>query len=240
MSEYNQNVYSSGRTLQQYMTSVYLTMGAGLGITALVAGLGYLNLMNGGWVYSLLASGAYYIAALVTFAVQIGICIALSHGLTTMSQNKAKTLFYVYAAITGFTFTTLPLAFGTATVFTAFLFAAVMYFAAAVIGHYTSVDLSKFSGILIGALFAMVLVSVLAMFIPALADSLIVSYIGVLLFMGLTAWDTQRIKQFYYGTAGNDTLSGNLAIYGAFELYLDFINLFLYILRIFGARSSRN
>jgi FtsH-binding integral membrane protein len=157
-----------------------------------------------------------------------------------MNPGRAKAMFLGYAAITGFTFSILPLAFGTATVFTAFAFSAVMYFAAAVIGHFTRVDLSKFTGIFIGGLFALILVSILSMFIPALADSLVVSYIGVLLFLGITAWDMQRIKAFYYNTQGNDTLSQNLAIYGAFELYLDFINIFLYVLRIFGRGSSRN
>ena len=140
--------------------------------------------------------------------------------------------------VTGFTFSILPLEFGLATVFTAFAFAAVMFFACAVIGHYTNVDLSRISGIMIGGLFALVLASVLALFIPSLRNGLVISYIGVILFGALTAWDMQRVKAIYYQTQGNEMLSGNLAVYGAFELYLDFINMFLYILRIVGSRSS--
>jgi FtsH-binding integral membrane protein len=240
MSEYNSQVYTGGKTLQQYITGVFTTMGLGLLLTAVVAFLGYYNLISGGWMYQLVMNGGYSILTLVLFVVQISLCIALSRGLQTMNPGRAKAMFLGYAAITGFTFSILPLAFGTATVFTAFAFSAVMYFAAAVIGHFTRVDLSKFTGIFIGGLFALILVSILSMFIPALADSLVVSYIGVLLFLGITAWDMQRIKAFYYNTQGNDTLSQNLAIYGAFELYLDFINIFLYVLRIFGRGSSRN
>lgn len=240
MNTYNEQVYTGGKTLQQYITGVFTTMGLGLGLTALVAFLGYANLINGGWMYQLVVSGGYSMVSLVAFIVQIVLCISLSRGLNTMSPGRAKAMFLGYAAITGFTFSVLPLAFGTATVFTAFLFSAVMYFAAAVIGHFTNVDLSKFSGIFFGGLIALVLVSVLSMFIPALADSLIVSYIGVLLFLGITAWDMQRIKGFYYNTQGDGTLQENLAIFGAFELYLDFINIFLYVLRIFGRGSSRN
>lgn len=241
MSEYNQQVYTGGKTLQQYMTSVFTTMAAGLGITALVAGLGYYNLVSGGWMYSLVMNGGYSMVSMIAFIVQLVLCFSISRSLTSMNPGRTKGLFLGYAAITGFTFTVLPLVFGAATVFTAFAFSAVMYLAAAVIGRFTRVDLSKFSGILIGALFALVLVSILSMFIPSLASSLVISYAGVLLFLGLTAWDMQRITNFYYLTQGNDALSESVSVYGAFELYLDFINIFLYVLRIFGrGSSSRN
>ena len=237
--EFNrENVYSAGGTLQSYLSRVFVTMGAGLGITALVAALGYFNIMSGGWMYKMLANGSISMAFLVAFIVQIGLCISMGRRLTTMSNGTARTMFYVYAGVTGFTFSILPLEFGLATVFTAFAFAAVMFFACAVIGHYTNVDLSRFSGIMIGGLFALVLASVLALFIPSLRDGLVISYIGVILFGALTAWDMQRVKAIYYQTQGNEMLSGNLAVYGAVELYLDFINMFLYILRIVGSRSS--
>jgi FtsH-binding integral membrane protein len=115
-----------------------------------------------------------------------------------------------------------------------------MFFCCAIIGHTTNVDLTKFSGLLIGGLIALVVATILSLFIPVLRDSLIISYIGVLLFLVITAWDMQKIKQFYYGTQGGmGTLGGNLAVYGAFQLYLDFINLFLRILQILGSRSNR-
>lgn len=240
MSEYNQQAYTGGKSLQQYMTSVFTTMGAGLGITALVAFLGYWNLARGGWMYQLVASGGYGIVSMIAFIVQLVLCFSITRSLTGMNPGRAKAMFLGYAAITGFTFSVLPLAFGAATVFTAFLFSAVMYFAAAVIGKFTRVDLSKFSGIFIGAIFALLLVSILSMFIPALANSLAVSYISVLIFLGLTAWDMQRITAMYYQTQGNAVLAENVSVYGAFELYLDFINIFLYVLRIFGRGSSRN
>ena len=91
-----------------------------------------------------------------------------------------------------------------------------------------------------GGLFALVLITLLGMFIPAIGNSMLISYVGVALFLGLTAWDMQRIRAFYYQSAGDATLTGNLAVYGAFELYLDFINIFLYILRIMGNSSSND
>ena len=84
----------------------------------------------------------------------------------------------------------------------------------------------------------MVIATIASMFIPALRESLFISYIGVILFLFLTAWDMQKIKSYYYGTQGGvGQMGGNLAVYGAFQLYLDFINLFMQILRILGSRS---
>ena len=244
MSEFNQTqtyVNETGTTLNAYITKVFSMMGIAVLLTAAIAFVGYLSLVNGGFLYNMYMSGAISIAYIVCAIAQFGVCIVLSMRITKMETKTAKILFYAYAALTGVTFAVLPMAFDVATVFSAFAFAAVMFFCCAVIGHTTSVDLTKFSGLLIGGLIALVVATILSLFVPVLRDSLIISYIGVLLFLVITAWDMQKIKQFYYGTQGGmGTLGGNLAVYGAFQLYLDFINLFLRILRILGSRSNRN
>lgn len=243
MSEFNQSqtyVNEAGITLNAYITKVFTMMGIAVLITAAVAFGGYMSLVNGGFLMNMYLSGGISILYLVAAIAQFGICIFLSMKITSMQTKTATILLYAYAAMTGVTFAVLPLAFDVATVFSAFAFAAVMFFSCAVIGHTTNVDLTKFSGLLIGGLIALVLASVLSLFIPALRDSLVISYIGVILFLFLTAWDMQKIKQFYYGTQGGvGTLGGNLAVYGAFQLYLDFINIFLQVLRILGSRSNR-
>ncbi len=240
MSEFNrERVYSGTDGLQSYLTKVFTTMALGLGITAAVAIVGYINLINGGWMYSLLVN-AGSLVSIVALVAELGICISLSRNLQTMNNATARTLFFVYSAITGFTFSVLPISFGVATVFSAFLFSAVMFASCAMIGHFTKVDLSSFRGILMGGLIALIIASVASMFIPSLANSLMISYLGIIIFCALTAYDLQRIKAYYYQTSGYDTLQGNLAVYGAFQLYLDFINIFLYVLRIFGGRNSRN
>ena len=243
MSEFNQSqtyVNEAGMTLNAYITKVFTMMGIAVLITAAVAFGGYMSLVNGGFLMNMYLSGGISILYLVAAIAQFGICIFLSMKITSMQTKTATILLYAYAAMTGVTFAVLPLAFDVATVFSAFAFAAVMFFSCAVIGHTTNVDLTKFSGLLIGGLIALVLASVLSLFIPALRDSLVISYIGVILFLFLTAWDMQKIKQFYYGTQGGvGTLGGNLAVYGAFQLYLDFINIFLQVLRILGSRSNR-
>ncbi len=243
MSEFNQSqtyVNEAGTTLNAYITKVFTMMGIAVLITAAVAFGGYMSLINGGLLYNAYMSGAMSIGYIVCMIAQFGVCIFLSLRITKMETRTATILLYAYAALTGVTFSVLPMAFDIATVFTAFAFAAVMFFCCAVIGHTTSVDLTKFSGLLVGGLIALVVATVASIFIPALRNSLAISYIGVLLFLVITAWDMQKIKQFYYGTQGGfGTLGGNLAVYGAFQLYLDFINLFLRILRILGSRSNR-
>jgi FtsH-binding integral membrane protein len=113
----------------------------------------------------------------------------------------------------------------------------VLFISCAIIGHTTSVDLSRFTGLLFGALLAVVIVSVLGIFIPALRGSLLIGYAGLIVFLGLTAFDMQKIKQYYY--VPDEKIKGNLAVYSAFQLYLDFINILLYILRILGNSKSR-
>ena len=243
MSEFNQTqtyVNETGTTLNAYITKVFSMMGIAVLITAGVAFAGYLSLVNRGFLFNMYMSGAISIAYIVCAVVQFGVCIFLSMRITQMETKTAQILLYVYAALTCVTFSVLPMAFDIATVFSAFAFAAVMFFCCAIIGHTTNVDLTKFSGLLIGGLIALVIATVLSLFIPALRESLAISYIGVILFLVITAWDMQKIKQFYYGTQGGvGTLGGNLAVYGAFQLYLDFINLFLRILQILGSRSNR-
>lgn len=237
-NEMNRSAYVNGElSLKDYMTRVYLKMGGGLLVTAVVAALGY---FTGFWYNFLMATGT--IGYLLLVVAQFGIVIALSSKITTMNPQTASILFYAYAALTGMTFSTLFMAYGIDTVFASFAFTAVLFFSMAVIGRYTKVDITKFSGILMGGLIALFVASIVSMFIPAIRNSLVISYLGIILFLGITAWDSQRISSFYYATNnGYGTAGANLAVYGALELYLDFINIFLYVIRIVaGNRSRRN
>ena len=172
-------------------------------------------------------------------AIQIlTLCVLLTAKLATMSTAAATTMFYVYAVLTGITFSVLPFVYGAGNVFAAFVYTAVMFACCTIIGHTTKVDMTRFSGVFMGGLIALILCTVLSFFIPALRENLVINYLGVLLFLGLTVYDMQRIKQFYYGTVPGQQIRENLAVFGAFELYLDFLNLFLRILQIMS-RSRR-
>ncbi|MBR2760068.1 MAG: Bax inhibitor-1/YccA family protein [Solobacterium sp.] len=242
MSEFRtQTTYADEASgLRSYITGVFTRMGIAVLITAVVAFLGFYSIATQGFMFNLLSSGIGSIIFIVPAIAQFGICIFLSARLMSMQTKTATILLYVYAALTGFTFSIYGLLYDTGTFFSAFAFASVMFFCCAIIGHTTNVDLTKFSGILIGGLIALVIASIASIFIPFLRESLLISYIGIILFLFLTAWDMQKIKGYYYGTQGGTGVIGqNLAVFGAFQLYLDFINIFLYVLRILGSRSRK-
>lgn len=229
---YQSNVYESRSDgLQAYITKVFTKMAGGLGVTALVAYLGYRSLISRGLVYKMMGSGRGFL--FVIFAIQIGLVVSLTRSINEMNPSRANAMFYLYSAITGITFSYLPLAFGKATVFQAFALSAVMFGSCAVIGSTTKVDLTKFSGLLYGGVIALCVAGLLSFWFPIFAGTGI-SFFGVFVFLGLTAYDMQKLKGFYYQTNGFDGANETLAIYGAFSLYLDFINIFLYVLRIMG------
>lgn len=240
MSEFNRPevIIEEGReSLGAYYAKVFGIMGMGLIITSVVAFFGYYSLVNGGIVYSLLSGPMSMIVLLVLFAAELGIAFTIGRSLTNMKTSTVRLMFIIYSAITGLTFSVIPAAYGFGTVFVAFIFAAVLFVSCGIIGKTTSVDLSQFRGLLYGALLAVIIMSVLSIFIPVLRNNLLFGYFGLIVFLGLTAYDMQKIKSFYY-SADSELVKDNLAIYAAFELYLDFINILLYIIRILGNRNK--
>lgn len=236
MSEFNTQTRGFAQDdVNAYLIKVFSKMGLGLLVTALVAAITY---FTGAFYYFYAATGS--IGSIILIVVEFGVVIYLSSKITTMSTSTANILFLVYAAITGFTFSTLLYAYTAGVVFGAFAFSAVLFGSCAVIGYTTHRDLSKFSTLLMGGVIALIVASILSIFIPSLRDSLIISYIGVLVFLGITAWDMQKIKSMYYQVGYSGQLADNMAIYGAFQLYLDFINIFLYVIKILGRSSSRD
>ena len=237
MSEYNtvQMTEDEQAGLRKYVNKVFLTMGAGVSVTAIVSFLGYYLLAT-----EILSLQVYAIALPIALIAELAICFILSRKITELATSTANMLFYTYAAVTGVTFAVLFVNINMETVFAAFAYSAVMFFSCAVIGLTTKVDLTKFKGMIFGALIALILATILSFFVPVLRDSLLLSYIGVVLFLVITAYDMQKIKEFYYGTQGGyGQIGNNLAIYGAFQLYLDFINIFIKVLSILSSRSNR-
>ncbi len=241
MSEFqtNKSAYVDEQAgLKAYVTNVYMRMGIGLLLTAVIA-------------YAVHASGIVmrlaYTNPGVLGMLYLGVVIAqlvivfnLSRRILKMSTAQAQGMFYLYAAITGLTFSVLLEAYDYGSVGISFGFTAALFFSCAIIGHYTNTDMTRFSTLLGGGLIVLVLASLLGVFIPAVRNSLLLTYLGIILFLGITVYDAQRIKNIYYQTNGGYGQEGaNLGIYGAFSLYLDFINIFLYILRLFGNRNRR-
>lgn len=211
--------------LNAVMRNVYGWMTMGLLVTAAVA----LAVSNSGFFPS---QGMMIIAI---FA-QLGIVIGLSWAINRISATTAGMLFFVYSALTGFTFSILFLVFSLGSIAAAFLSTAGVFGAMTVYGLTTKTDLTKFSSYFMMGLFGLIIASIINIFLGSGPLDFIISIFGVLLFTGLTAWDTQRIAAMAAARKmkvdSDDTLK--FSIMGALTLYLDFINLFIFMLRIFG------
>lgn len=165
--------------------------------------------------------------------IEIGLVIFFSLKIRTMSSTTAKICFILYSFVTGLTFSFLFLVYELYSMIYVFGITALLFGIFALIGHFTNIDLSKFSTFLFMGLLAIVICSLINMFIGNETFDLILTIIGIVIFLGYTAYDIQKVKY------NLDTFpQNNLAIFGALELYLDFINLFLKLLSLFGKRKD--
>lgn len=215
--------------VDQFMTRVNTWMAAGVGVTGLVA---FLVSLNESLVFTLLATPLRWVVFLAPLAF-VWIFASRVH---TMKPTTAMGLFLLYAALNGVSFSAIFIVYSLGSIATVFAITTVMYGSLALWGFATKRDLSAWGKFLFMALIGLIISGLFFMFVPGMMGStmyLIYNVIGVLLFAGLTAYDTQKIKQMYLMNGG----AGNLAILGALMLYLDFINLFLFLLRLFGNRD---
>lgn len=153
-----------------------------------------------------------------------------------MSSGMATGLFFLFAIVNGLTLSIIFVVYQIAAIFKTFLITAGVFGAMSIYGYFTTKDLTRIGSFLYMALFGLIILAVVNMFWANSTMEWIVSGLGVLIFIGLTAWDTQQIKQMAY--ADPSMANGRLATLGALSLYLDFINLFLYLLRFFGGNRD--
>ncbi|HWI21148.1 MAG TPA: Bax inhibitor-1/YccA family protein [Baekduia sp.] len=170
----------------------------------------------------------------VLIGAQLVTVFALSLGINKISAGVAATMFLVYSALTGVTFALLLQVYTTGSVVGATAGAAGVFGGMAAVGYYTKKDLSKFGPILFGALIGLIVSSVVYMFVGGGVFNLIIGWAGVIIFAGLTAYDMQNIKEIGANGTGTESQTQKLAVIGALRLYLDFINLVISLLRIFG------
>ena len=171
----------------------------------------------------------------ILFAVELGLVIYLSARIDKLSTGTATLLFYLYSMMNGVTLTPIFLVYTGASIATTFAITAGTFGAMTLFGYLTRQDLSKFGSFLTMALLGLIVCLVVNMFMRSGMFSLLISCAGVLIFVGLTAWDTQAIKRMCAGS--DSSMTGKVATMGALTLYLDFINLFIYLLRFFGSRD---
>ncbi len=217
-------VRPTARLANGLVTQALGWMFAGLAITAAVSWLVASN--------ASLAASARSLA-LPAIILQFVLVIGISAGINRLSASAALGLFFVYAALTGFVFSILFAAYSIGTVTLAFTSASAMFGASALFGFVTQRDLSVFARFFLMALIGIIVTTVLnVLFFHSTSLNLLVSYLGVALFAGITAWDIQRIKNGTFAA-----MLGSMekaSVIGALHLYLDFINMFLFLLRIFG------
>ena len=212
-----------------FMARVYSWMTIGLLVTALTA----LAINSFGLQGVILPSNGVFITLLI---VQFGVAMAMSFLLNKIPAFVAGIMFIVYSLITGITFSILFLVYTHASIYSAFFITAGMFGTMSCVGYVTKKDLTGLGSFLMMALFGLIIASIVSMFWASSGLYWIINYGAVLIFVGLTAYHTQMIKRAYAeGGAGSDT-NNKVAIFGAFSLYLDFINIFIYLLRIFGDR----
>ena len=165
---------------------------------------------------------------------EFALVFAISGAINRLSISTATLLFILYSVVNGATLATIFFAFSTAVIAKTFFITAGTFGVMALVGYTTKTDLTSMGKLLFMALIGLVIASVVNIFVASSGFDLIISYVGVLIFVGLTAYDTQKIKEMCQAAPDAGEGAQKLALLGALSLYLDFINLFLYLLRIFG------
>jgi uncharacterized protein len=212
--------------LRAYMLRVYNYMGAGVGLTGLVALLTYQFTGD-----ALLQSPLIWVFMLAPLAL----VFFISSRINTLSAETARLLFFIYAASVGLSLSTIFHVYTGASITRVFFISAAAFGALSIWGYTTQRDLSGFGTFLVMGVIGIVIASIVNIFLKSSGLDWMISIIGVGVFAGLTAYDTQRIKGMY--DPGDDTTSsGRKAVMGALSLYLDFINLFMMLLRLAGNR----
>ncbi len=214
--------------LRIYMSKVYTHMARGLLVTALIA---YFAAASG--IYASLA--ATPLIWVVIFA-PLGMVLYFSTRIMSMTYEKARNVFYIYAALTGLSLSVIFLVYTGQSITTTFLVTAASFGALSYYGYTTERDLSPIGAFMFMGLIGIILASVVNLFIGSSAMQFAISVIGVLVFAGLTAYDTQSIKQIYFAGDTRETAEKK-AVFGAFRLYLDFINMFMMLLHLMGNRE---
>ena len=232
------NVYSRDRELEMstafpiLMRKVYMWMTMALAITGITA---YYVAHSETLLTAIFTNQAVFWVLVIA---ELGLVIGLSAAINKLSLTTATLMFVLYSLINGATMSFIFLAYTASSVTNVFLITAGTFAAMAAFGYFTKVDLTSMGKILMMALIGIIIATIVNIFTKSEGLTVILNYVGVLVFVGLTAYDSQKIKQMMMAAPDAGEAAQKMALLGALSLYLDFINLFLYLLRIFGARRD--
>ena len=218
---------SAGTLANKVMRRVYVKMLVAMLVTAVTS----IYVSGSETILRLIYGNAFVTWGLIIS--QIAVVLVLSGRLNKLSVTAATLLFYLYSVLTGVVFSSISLLYTATSVGMTFLITAGVFAAMSIYGFATSNDLTKFGSIMFMALIGLIICSVVNIFLKSSGMEWIISLAGVAIFIGLTAWDTQKIKNAAM-YAADGTSAEKLATIGALSLYLDFVNLFIYLLRFFG------
>ena len=222
--------------LRSYMLKVYNYMGIGLVVTGLVAYFSNQAAVSNGqltpWGELLYTSPLMWVIAFAPLAF----VLVLSFGINKLSVVATQATFWGFAAIMGLSLSSIFMVYTDASIAKVFFITAATFGAMSLYGYTTKRDLTGIGNFLIMGLIGLIIASIVNIFLASSMLEFAISAIGVLIFVGLTAYDTQKIKASYDASMGSDVLAKG-AIMGALSLYLDFINLFMMLLRLFGNRE---
>jgi hypothetical protein len=235
--KYNNSYFSRESTtyydegLRIYMLSIYRNMSMALAISALVA---YIVGSSEQLAIMIFSTPLVYA---VIFAPLIYIFF-FSRNLMSMSKDQAILHLGIFASLNGLSLGSIFLVYTTVSIVKTFFITASTFGVMSLYGYSTKKDLTSLGSFAYMGLIGLVLASLINIFLRSAALDFAFSFIGVGIFTILTAWDTQKLKSIYYAMNGNTARAGNIAVYGALTLYLDFINLFTMLLHFFGVRKS--
>lgn len=215
--------------LRKYMLGVYNYMAAGVAITGLMA---YVVSSQPALMQTLFGSGLSFVVMLAP----LGFVLALSFGINRMSASTAQIVFWAFAAVMGVSLSTIFITYTGSSIARVFFISAGAFAGLSLFGYTTKKDLTGMGSFLMMGLIGIILASIVNIFLASSALQFTISVIGVLVFAGLTAYDTQRIKSSYYEGDGSET-AAKKSLMGALSLYLNFINMFLMLLSLFGNRE---
>ena len=222
--------------LRSYMLKVYNYMGIGLVVTGLVAYFSNQAAVSNGqltaWGELLYTSPLMWVVALAP----LGFVLVLSFGINKLSVGAAQATFWAFAAVMGLSLSSIFMVYTDASIAKVFFITAATFGAMSLYGYTTKRDLTGIGNFLIMGLIGLIIASIVNIFLASGPLDFAISVIGVLIFVGLTAYDTQKIKESYHESFGADVLAKG-AIMGALSLYLDFIKLFMMLLRLIGNRE---
>ncbi len=238
--EYQGTVVRPEDSVRAFFNRVYGWMAGGLALTAAIAWF-----VGANQAIQQLIFGNTFVFILLIVA-EFGLVIGLSRAINKMSPQTAGLLFLTYAAVNGLTLSSIFMVYAKGDITMAFVASAGMFLAMSLVGSATRMDLSRVGNIALFGLFGIIAMSIINIFTKSSGLDFVISIIGIVVFLGLTAWDTQKLRRMALNLdptgenpitmAGGNPQAEKVAVIGALSLYLDLINLFLFVLRFFGGR----